>query len=125
MVWDDGSRYEGNWALDEFSGDGTYYYNNGDIYIGNWQNGKKHGKGIFSWKSGNTYEGIWVEGKRSGVGVMTMKMAKNGPKECLTYLIKFEYIILQYLKFFLTLSIFVYIYFNINISKFLIKGIRK
>ena len=27
MVWDDGSRYEGNWALDEFSGDGTYYYN--------------------------------------------------------------------------------------------------
>ena len=63
--------------VDEFNGDGTYYYNNGDIYVGEWKNGKKYGKGVFSWKSGDIYEGNWVEGKRSGIGLMIMQ---NGEK---------------------------------------------
>ena len=47
MIWIDGAKYEGGWALDEFDGYGTYYYNNGDVYKGEWKNGKKSGKGIF------------------------------------------------------------------------------
>ena len=45
MVWIDGSKYEGGWALDKFNGYGTYYYNNGDVYKGEWKNGE-NGKGI-------------------------------------------------------------------------------
>ena len=52
----------------------------------------------------------------SGVGVMTMKNGEKWAVRVPNYLIKFEYIILQYLKFSYFINFCLYL-FNINISK--------
>ena len=61
MVWNDGSKYEGDWVLDEFNGNGTYYYNNGDIYVGEWKNGKNMWERSIFWKSEMFMMGIGLK----------------------------------------------------------------
>jgi hypothetical protein len=45
FIWNDGSKYEGNWSNDKCNGFGRYISCCGDVYIGQWLNGKWHGKG--------------------------------------------------------------------------------
>ena len=40
IVWSNGSKYEGNFYRDKFSGEGKYWGENGDYYSGQWKDGK-------------------------------------------------------------------------------------
>jgi hypothetical protein len=45
-IFDDGSRYEGNWYLHKMSGQGRLYYSDGKLaYDGEWAHDFVHGKG--------------------------------------------------------------------------------
>ena len=47
MQYDDGSRYEGEWANDWKHGDGKWYFTTGSVYAGTWRFGKREGTGYF------------------------------------------------------------------------------
>ena len=51
-LWDDGTKYVGDWQDATFNGQGTLSYSNGDRYVGEWQDGKKHGKGSYTYANG-------------------------------------------------------------------------
>jgi len=40
-----------------------YLWENGTKYMGEWKDGKKHGQGTETWSSGWKYVGEWREGK--------------------------------------------------------------
>ncbi|MBF0187740.1 MAG: zinc-ribbon domain-containing protein [Magnetococcales bacterium] len=40
-VFEDGSRYQGEWMLGEQHGQGTHIYANGNKFVGSWKNGRK------------------------------------------------------------------------------------
>lgn len=69
-VWNDGSRYEGNFKDGKRAGEGIYYYPKGAKYIGTQVNGKRHGWGAYYYTSGKKYEGEWVQEVREGKGAM-------------------------------------------------------
>jgi len=47
MQYDDGSRYEGEWANDWKHGEGKWYFATGSVYKGEWKFGKREGTGYF------------------------------------------------------------------------------
>lgn len=47
---------------------GTYLWEDGSKYTGEWTNGKRNGYGIFIYKNGSRYEGNWVNDKKNGTG---------------------------------------------------------
>ena len=63
-----GIKYEGEFNNDKFEGKGIAIYSNGDIYNGEWKNNKQYGKGIVIYKTGGRYEGEWEGGKFNGLG---------------------------------------------------------
>lgn len=69
-VWNDGSRYEGNFRNGKRDGEGIYYYPKGAKYIGTQSNGKRHGWGTYYYPSGSKYEGEWIKEVREGKGTM-------------------------------------------------------
>lgn len=69
-VWNDGSRYEGNFKNGERNGEGIYYYTKGGKYIGNQVNGKRHGWGTYHYPSGSKYVGEWKQEVKEGNGSM-------------------------------------------------------
>jgi len=62
------STYEGNWAEDAMSGQGTYRWADGSTYEGHFDDGQLHGPGRFVWPDGSTYEGAWAKGQMNGQG---------------------------------------------------------
>ena len=66
-IWDDGTKYVGDWQNGTFSGQGTMTYPNGDRYVGHWENGKKHGIGSYSYANGSKcfgeYQNDLIHGK--------------------------------------------------------------
>ena len=72
-VWEDGSRYEGNFENGKRSGNGTYYYSGGAKYIGNHANGSRNGQGTYFYPSGNKYTGEWKDEVRVGTGFFYTK----------------------------------------------------
>jgi len=42
-MWEDGSKYIGEWKNDKANGHGKLSHADGDIYEGNWLNDKAHG----------------------------------------------------------------------------------
>ena len=72
-VWNDGSRYEGNFRNGERNGEGIYYYPKGGKYVGNQVDGKRHGWGTYHYTSGSKYTGEWVYEVREGKGTMFQK----------------------------------------------------
>ncbi len=69
-VWNDGSRYEGNFKEGKRDGEGIYYYAKGSKYIGDQMNGERHGWGTYYYPSGGKYSGEWVKEVREGKGTM-------------------------------------------------------
>ena len=66
QFYNNGDKYEGMWAMDKKHGQGTYWRNeNGKLrreYTGDWFEDKKHGRGTFFFKNSDRYDGYWVNG---------------------------------------------------------------
>jgi|UniRef100_A0A7S4GJK2 hypothetical protein len=97
FVFDDGSRYEGNWIKegtplitkrkgygvykegnnkyegywddDKMSGEGTMFFASGAVYTGTWLDNCFDGKGKYSWTDSSFYEGMWRSNKMHGEGM--------------------------------------------------------
>ncbi len=73
FVYDDGSKYSGEFRKGVRHGQGTYYYTDGNRYEGAWVDGDRTGKGTFYWMSGvgkgDRYVGDFVDNKRTGKGI--------------------------------------------------------
>ena len=48
-LWENGTKYMGEWKDGEFHGQGTMTYHDGRKYVGEWKNGKRHGQGTYTW----------------------------------------------------------------------------
>eukprot|EP01119_Soliformovum_irregulare_P016900 TRINITY_DN4957_c0_g1_i3.p2 TRINITY_DN4957_c0_g1~~TRINITY_DN4957_c0_g1_i3.p2 ORF type:complete len:122 (-),score=12.64 TRINITY_DN4957_c0_g1_i3:280-645(-) len=65
LIASDGSRYEGDWKVGSFDGNGTFWNTDGSRYQGQWQSGQMHGSGV--WQSETQlHQGVWVNGLREG-----------------------------------------------------------
>jgi hypothetical protein len=75
----DGSLiYEGEWADDTPTGEGTLYYADGITYKGEVHDGKQHGFGRIHGSDGSiVFECMWVEGKREGKGIIYNRSANT------------------------------------------------
>ena len=84
-IWDNGTKYEGEFFNSNFDGIGIQYPNDG-IHMGEYRNGHANGFGIYNLKNGNKYEGDWIDDRGTGIGIITLE---NGlvyigqTKECL------------------------------------------
>jgi len=59
-----GDYYKGCFSKDNFTKEGTYFYNKGDKWEGTWKDGLKHGSGKFTGKNGGrVIIGNWVNDK--------------------------------------------------------------
>lgn len=78
---DTGEYYEGEFKDNNFTGMGTFKWNNGEVYEGSFLNGKFHGKGKYTYPDGQVYEGDYVNGKKEGYGKLTFPSGKiyEGP----------------------------------------------
>jgi len=64
-----GGKYEGEYVNDLKQGKGKYSFSNGDWYDGEWKEGVRHGHGLYVWKEKNEkYEGSWDKGLKEGTG---------------------------------------------------------
>ena len=69
MIYANGNVYEGQWALDEKSFNGTMTYVNGDVYSGEWRHDMKEGQGKYLYKeTGDVYKGQWRGSLKEGQG---------------------------------------------------------
>jgi hypothetical protein len=68
-VWDNGDRYQGQFAGDVPDGRGKYQYSSGDVYEGEMKRGVVMGRGTYTSRTGDVMEGSFVNGKPQGVGV--------------------------------------------------------
>ena len=66
-----GDKYVGEFAQDERTGHGVYYFRNGDIFAGRWQSGRQAGPGRILYRNGNHMAGRWENGRRTGVFLFT------------------------------------------------------
>ena len=70
--FDTGEKYEGEWDVNQMSGEGSYEYSNG-VYEGDFKDSAREGSGTFKWEDGTLYEGAWADDELSGAGVLTTK----------------------------------------------------
>ncbi len=68
-VYQDGSRYEGEWQDEKRHGQGVWTRPDGTAYAGEWKNDKPDGQGTLTRPDGIKYTGGWQDGKRSGHGI--------------------------------------------------------
>ena len=80
-IWENGSRYVGEWKDGKKHGQGTYIsgkgVGEGDKYVGEFKGGFKNGQGKYTFKDGFGYEGEWKNGNENGMGNLTYP---NGDK---------------------------------------------
>lgn len=67
-IWQDGSRYEGDWFQDLKQGKGVFRWDNGDVYEGSFFADHREGKGKKTYDNRDVYEGTWSKGKKHGKG---------------------------------------------------------
>ncbi|KRX06271.1 Protein kinase-like domain [Pseudocohnilembus persalinus] len=67
FIYENGSKYEGNFENDLKNGYGKQTYLNG-TYEGNWVKNQKNGHGKFTWLNNDTYIGQWVNDQKEGQG---------------------------------------------------------
>ena len=62
-IWENGSRYVGEWKDGKKHGQGTYTSGKGeregDKYVGEFKYGKKNGQGTYTWSDGDKEVGEW------------------------------------------------------------------
>ncbi len=68
LTLNDGTKYNGNFIINEFTGEGTLINKNGEYFKGNFKNGLIEGNGITKNLNGITYEGNFINGKKNGFG---------------------------------------------------------
>jgi hypothetical protein len=67
----DGSLYDGDWWLNQRSGNGKQIEPDGTLYEGEWLQDKKNGIGKETKPDGTVYEGFWYQDKKSQLGKET------------------------------------------------------
>ena len=70
ILFEDGTRYEGEIHQNKITGEGKYYFPSGATYEGTLLNGLRHGSGKYVSPEGITYEGEWKYGLKDGKGIM-------------------------------------------------------
>ena len=61
-IYDDGSKYQGEFKNGLAEGQGACYYANGDWYAGEWKAHNFNGEGKYVAKNGQSYHGTWEKG---------------------------------------------------------------
>jgi len=56
-IWENGSRYVGEWKDGKKHGQGTFTSPDGDKYVGEFKDGKFHGQGTWTSTDGTNYVG--------------------------------------------------------------------
>ena len=49
-IWNDGSKYNGEWFENKINGRGVYEWPDGRRYDGDWKDNNMHGRGVYTWK---------------------------------------------------------------------------
>jgi hypothetical protein len=62
-IYEDKTRYNGEFKNGLAEGFGICYYSDGDIYVGNWSNHAFEGQGTMYYNDGTTLEGNWKDGR--------------------------------------------------------------
>jgi len=75
-VWENGSKYKGEWRNGEMHGLGTLTWTTGGVYKGEWKDGVRFGAGAYYYADGNIYIGGWNDNKRHFWG--GIKYESNG-----------------------------------------------
>ena len=70
IIFEDGTRYEGEIHQNKITGEGKYFFPSGATYEGTLLNGLRHGSGKYVSPEGITYEGEWKNGLKDGKGIM-------------------------------------------------------
>lgn len=80
QVWQDRSKYIGEWEDDVIKGKGTFYYPNGDVFEALWDNNSANGYGTYKSKINQfIYEGTFLDGQKNGHGTENNSLEKyNG-----------------------------------------------
>ena len=69
-IWENGSRYVGEWKDGKKHGQGTYSSGKGegegDKYVGEFKDDKPNGQGTYTWPDGRKYEGKFKDGIQNG-----------------------------------------------------------
>ncbi len=73
----EGDKYEGEFKVGYRNGQGTYTWSDGDKYVGEFKGDKPNGQGTYTWSDGRKYEGEFKVGKKHGQGTYTLP---NGSK---------------------------------------------
>ena len=66
-------QYTGGWIDGQMCGFGTYYLDNGDVYKGQWVANKRAGEGRIDYPNGDYFIGQWVVDVQRGFGTMYLK----------------------------------------------------
>ena len=61
-IWENGTRYIGEWKDGKQHGQGTYTFPDGKKYVGEFKDGKWNGQGIFTISDGTMYVGEFKDG---------------------------------------------------------------
>ena len=82
IVYDNGSRYDGQTRGGEPHGRGVITWTSGNHYEGDFVEGKRTGRGVFTWANGERYEGEFRDGERHGRGLL---IRADGSREEVEY----------------------------------------
>ena len=69
-IFEDGSKYFGQWKNGKFQGEGILIFSNGEKYFGEFSEGMIHGYGEIYYNSGKVYFGEWQNGQYHGAGIL-------------------------------------------------------
>ena len=62
-IWENGSRYVGEWKDGKKHGQGTYTFPDGKKYVGGWKDSKYHGQGTLTSSDGKYFVGEFKDSK--------------------------------------------------------------
>ncbi len=66
----DGSRYEGDFSMDDFCGRGTFFMRD-RRYDAEWSENKLNGSAVVTYADGRIFRGTFCDDKKNGVGILT------------------------------------------------------
>jgi len=73
-LWNDKSKYCGEWENNVISGYGIFYFNDNRVYKGEWNNSMMNGIGEYTWNNGEKkYIGYFFNDKKNGFGIFCWK----------------------------------------------------